>query len=114
MAWKVQLRNGGAITEIDPPEAARESVTNGKSGPLHTIRFGKVQATIWRNETKHGPRFNVTVNRLYLDNEIWKRSDSFGRDELLSAARALQSAYDWIWSQGRGAEDAAQEGTLSD
>jgi hypothetical protein len=61
--------------------------------------LGKVQASIWRNETKHGPRFNVTACRLYLENGEWKRSDSFGRDELLTACHALQAAYDWIWTQ---------------
>ncbi len=29
----------------------------------------------------------------------------FGRDELLTAARAFESAYDWIWAQGKNAED---------
>ena len=72
-----------------------------KQLPVHVVRFGKVQASIWRNDTKHGPRFNVTAHRLYLENGEWRRSDSFGRDELLSAARAMQAAHDWIWDNGK-------------
>jgi hypothetical protein len=80
-----------------------------KSVPVHVVKLGKVQASIWRNETKHGPRFNVTACRLYLENGEWKRSDSFGRDELLAASRALQVAYDWIWTQPKTGAAAAEE-----
>src|SRR5436190_23261802 len=41
--------------------------------PVHSLRFGRMQATIWPNETKSGPRFNVTVCRLYHENGAWKR-----------------------------------------
>ncbi|MHC1763407.1 MAG: hypothetical protein AB9869_03735 [Verrucomicrobiia bacterium] len=69
-----------------------------KKMPVHTVKLGKIQASVWRNETKQGPRFNVTMARLYLENGEWKRSDSFGRDELLAVAKALETAYFWIWS----------------
>jgi len=81
-----------------------------KVTPAHVVRLGKIQASVWANETKRGRRYNVTASRLYLENGQWKRSDSFGRDELLTAARAFESAYDWIWTQGRTAdEDSAKE-----
>ena len=70
-----------------------------KMSPVHTVKLGKVQAAIWANETKHGTRFNVTASRLYQENGSWKRSDSFGRDELLPLAKALVDAYAWIWAQ---------------
>lgn len=72
--------------------------------PVHVVKFGKVQASVWQNDTKHGPRFNVTACRLYLENGEWKRSDSFGRDELLAAARSFHAAYDWIWMQASSEE----------
>ena len=31
-----------------------------KTMPVHVVKLGKVQASLWKNETKHGPRFNVT------------------------------------------------------
>ena len=76
-----------------------------KMTPAHVVRLGKIQASVWANETKNGRRYNVTASRLYLENGEWKRSESFGRDELLTAARAFESAYDWIWSQGKSADD---------
>ena len=81
-----------------------------KTMPVYVVKLGKVQASIWRNETKHGPRFNVTACRLYLENGEWKRSDSFGRDELLTACHALQAAYDWIWTQPKTENMEAEEG----
>lgn len=76
-----------------------------KAMPVHVVKLGKILANVWANETKHGRRFNVTACRLYLENGEWKRSDSFGRDELLTAARAFQSAYDWIWTQGKQTDE---------
>jgi len=76
-----------------------------KVTPAHVVKLGKIQASVWANETKNGRRYNVTACRLYMENGEWKRSDSFGRDELLTAARAFESAYDWIWAQGRNADE---------
>lgn len=80
--------------------------------PVHNVRFGKVQVSVWENQTQHGPRFNVTACRLYLDDGAWKRSDSFGRDELLAAARAFQAAFDWIWDQCKGKETETTEAAI--
>ena len=68
--------------------------------PIHSIRFGHVQASIWENETKMGIRHNVTVSRSYLDDEKnWQRTDSFGRDDLLLLAKAVDLAHTWINAQ---------------
>ena len=83
-----------------------------KKKPVHVVKYGKVQASVWQNDTKHGPRFNVTLCRLYLENGEWKRSDSFGRDELLSASHACGVAYDWIWSQRKSTEEEASQEEL--
>ena len=77
--------------------------------PAHVIRFGKIQASIWQNNTKFGPRFNVILCRLYHENGEWKRSESFGRNELLTAAHALEESWNWIWSQGSQEEETANE-----
>lgn len=114
MVWKMYPGNARPEGESEHQHSGPASVAGAKSGPLHTIKLGKVQATIWRNETKHGPRFNVTVNRLYLDGETWKRSDSFGRDELLTAAHVFVRAFDWIWSQGKASEEGAPEGSIGE
>jgi site-specific DNA-methyltransferase (adenine-specific) len=58
-----------------------------KQKPVHEIGYGHIKAAIWRNQTEHGVRHNVTLTRLYRKDEQWKTSDSFGRDDLLVAAK---------------------------
>jgi hypothetical protein len=80
--------------------------------PVHSVRFGKIQASIWQNESKHGPRFNVTVCRRYLEDGKWKSSDSFNRTEILTLSKALQEAHSWIFAQRKTnelEEGAAEE-----
>ena len=38
-----------------------------KAKPIHTIRVGNIQASIWRNDTKHGVLYNTTFSRVYQD-----------------------------------------------
>ena len=67
--------------------------------PIHTVRFGSVKAAIWQNETSNGHMYNVTVSRTYRDGEQFKDSSSFGPDELLTLAKALDEAHSWIFEQ---------------
>lgn len=70
-----------------------------KNKPVHQIRYGLVKASVWRNETNNnGVRHNVTVVRLFKDGDDWKESSSFGRDDLLLVAKALNEAHTWIYS----------------
>jgi hypothetical protein len=70
-----------------------------KQKPAHEIRFGRVKATIWANETDNGTRYNVTVNRLYKDGDEWKQTSSFGRDDLPLVAKVVDLAHVWIYEQ---------------
>ncbi len=69
--------------------------------PTHEIRLGALKASIWRNETENGPRFNTTFVRIYRDGEQWKTTDSFGRDELLPLAKLADLSHTWIYAQSR-------------
>lgn len=80
-----------------------------KAMPAHVVKLGKIQASVWANETKNGKRYNVTACRRYQENGEWKRSDSYGRDELLCVARAFEAAYDWIWTQAKQTEEVSQD-----
>lgn len=64
--------------------------------PLHVIRIGKVKAAIWANTTEFGTQCSVTFERLYRQDDAWKRSDSFGRDDLLVLAKVADLAHTWI------------------
>lgn len=79
---------------------ARES----KSRPVHQVRFGNVKAAVWSNEAEHGRMFTVTVSRSYTTKsdagkEEWHESASFGRDDLLVLAKALDECHTWIHAQ---------------
>jgi hypothetical protein len=65
--------------------------------PVEEVRIGSVKAAIWRNETEGGTRYNVTFQRIYRDDENrWRSTDSFGRDELLVLAKVADEAHDRI------------------
>ena len=72
---------------------------NNKNQPVHEIRLGRIKATLWAHETKDGRRFNVTLGRLYKEEDQWKTSDSFGRDDLPVLGKVLDLAYYWIFQQ---------------
>jgi hypothetical protein len=65
--------------------------------PVHEVRLGRVVAAIWITETENGIRHNVTVSRLYRDGDQWKRSSSFGRDDLPLVCKTVDRAHDWIF-----------------
>lgn len=72
-------------------------MTTETNKPFLTVRMGRINAAIWRNETESGARFNVTLERLYRDSEgNWKSTASLGREDLLLAAKVLDRAHSQI------------------
>ncbi len=68
--------------------------------PVHQIRLGTVKAAVWANPTDDGrKRYSVTVQRIYRDNDEWKRTTTFGRNDLLVLAKVLDMAHSWICQQ---------------
>lgn len=76
--------------------------TKPKNQPVHHIRNGAVSASIWRQETDKGPMFNVTFQRSYKENDEWKTSTTFGRNNLLVLGLIAARAFEWIGSQPKG------------
>ncbi len=72
-----------------------------KDKPAHEVRIGAIKAAIWRNDTSNGVRYNTTLSRLYKDKEDdqWKSTDSFGRDDLLVLAKVADAVHTWIFAQ---------------
>ena len=72
-----------------------------KDKPAHEVRIGAIKAAIWRNDTSNGVRYNTTLSRLYNDKEDdqWKSTDSFGRDDLLVLAKVADAVHTWIFAQ---------------
>lgn len=79
-----------------PQQSGKSSASNR---PVHVVRFGAIKAAVWLNQTANGPMHNVTLTRSYKDGEEWKEATSFGADDLLPAAKALDSAHTWIFAQ---------------
>ena len=74
--------------------------------PVHEVRMGRVRAAVWENETKNGSMHNVTLSRLYKDdNDNWADSTSFGRDDLPLLAKVADQAHTWIFEQGMSGGD---------
>jgi hypothetical protein len=65
--------------------------------PIEEVRIGSVKAAIWKNDTDNGTRYNVTFQRIYRDDDNrWRSTDSFGRDELLVLGKVADEAHDRI------------------
>ena len=78
---------------------AQEKTTNEKNAPVHEIRYGRVKAVVFENETENGTRSNVRFSRLYKVEDAWKESVGiFGRDELPLLAKAAEDALTYIYA----------------
>ena len=95
-----------------PQKSSAPASENGKQRPAHEVRLGRIKATIWANQGDNGTWYNVTLSRSYKDGDEWKSSASFGRDELLTVAKAADLANTWIHNQSQtqnGNGDGAHE-----
>jgi len=72
-----------------------------KQKPVHEIRLGRIRAAIWENKTQNGSMHNVTITRLYKDDDGWKDSASFGRDDLPLVAKVADLVHTWIFQQSQ-------------
>ena len=73
--------------------------------PLADVRLGKLTAAIWANDTEKGTFYNITFSRLYKEGQDWKRSDSFGRDDLLQLAKLADMAHSRVFELQSEAND---------
>ena len=80
--------------------AGTQTQENPKQRPAQTIRFGRLKATIWRQESDNGPWYTVVLTRTYKDQAgSWQSSSSFGRDDLLLLAKLADQAHSWVCRQ---------------
>ena len=87
-------------------------MSNQQNGnrPVHTIRHGRIKATIWANQTQRGTMYNVTIVRSYQDEQNnWHDSQSFGVLDLMTVAKAAFDAHTWISTAK--ADDGADSGS---
>jgi hypothetical protein len=73
------------------------STQSSNNRPIHTVRHGRIKATVWVNPTQKGPMYNVNLSRSYTDEEgNWHDSQSFGFDDLMTVAKCSFDAHTWI------------------
>jgi len=81
----------------------RQQASKPSNRPVHRIRYGPIQAAIWRNMVDNGnvnrPFYSVTFSRSYRDGQSWKESASFGADDLLLVAKLADEVHTWISHQ---------------
>ena len=82
-----------------------------KNKKPYVIKVGRgIRAKLWRNNNKNGEWFNVTISRVYKDDDgDFQDSDSFSRDDLLQVAFVAQQAFDYIINQNDESEDNDDE-----
>lgn len=71
-------------------------MTQPKNKPVAEVKSGLIVASIWKNEGEKGSRFSVTFARIYKSDDQWKRTTSFGRDDLLILAKVADQAHSKI------------------
>ena len=93
----------------------QEQETASAQKPIKTIRLRGVSASIFANKVKVKGRdrtfHKVAVQRSYKDGDEWKRTTSFGRDDLPVVNTVLQRAWDFILDTEatRGKEEVEAE-----
>src|SRR5207247_756850 len=71
-----------------------------KQRPAFEVRYGRLKATVWRQESDQGPWYSTVLTRSYKDNQgTWKSSSSFGRDDLLLLAKLCDKVHTWIYQE---------------
>lgn len=80
------------------------------SSPAHKIRISNLTAVIWRNFSEKGAWYSVQLKRSYrTDDDLWRETEALGFDDLLSAAKLLDLAHNWIMHQRLAAAKARKQ-----
>ena len=65
--------------------------------PVHEILLGSVRAAIWANITQNGVRHSVTISRSYRVGNDWKKTNSYGKEDLLVLEKITELAQKWLY-----------------
>jgi hypothetical protein len=69
--------------------------------PVHKLRAGGIEVSIWENEGQKGDFYTVSVRRSYKQGDEWKDSDNYAEDDLLRLAKLIEEADSWIIAHRR-------------
>jgi hypothetical protein len=94
----------GRLNE-EPFIKRKKRMKNEKKQPVSEVRYGTIVAAIWEQRSGKGVYYNVTLSRIYKDGGKWKRSESFGRDDLLTVAKVATEAHTRIFAHAAVANE---------
>jgi len=61
------------------------------------ISDGALKAKIWTNESEKGPHHNITLSRIYKDQDgNYQESNSFNQNDLLAISELARDAYNRV------------------
>lgn len=88
----------GKFTPSAPPTRAPASAgPASSSGPIRTLRIGRLKAAVWENTSEDRTFYNVTFARTYMgEDKKLRDSDSFGRDDLLALSKLADQAHTYV------------------
>jgi len=69
------------------------------SNAVHEIRLGPIRASVWQEMSADGPRHTVTIARLETEDDHFRLSSRFERDDLPLVAEVMDLAHLWIFEQ---------------
>ncbi len=100
-------------------QKAPERQEASKQRPVFEARFGRLRASVWRQESDKGPWFNIVLSRLYKDNDDqWQSANTFGVRDLLEVGKLCDLAHSWIHREmaksrnPNGQEDDSDQGDI--
>jgi hypothetical protein len=64
--------------------------------PIHQASIGHVRAAIWANQRDGRMYYSVKFERSYKQEDEWKSTPYFGRDDLLPLAKLADHVHTWI------------------
>ncbi len=78
------------------------------NAPIKRFAVGNgIKASVWENQSKNnGSWLSVTITRTYREDEEFKDTTSFRRDDLLFVAKACDLAFSWCLRKAEAKKEA--------
>jgi hypothetical protein len=86
---------GAANNRLPPASKGNSQQAQQKQAPVHSIRHGRLQGSIWQNASDNGPWYSITLTRSYQKDGKWASATSYGRDDLLALSKLVEVLYMW-------------------
>lgn len=80
---------------------------SAKVKPEHKIQHRGLAVAVWKNDSKNGPFYSVTLSRHYKHGDEWKESSIYDEDDLLLLAELVREAHAWMRATRRAERQAA-------